>query len=63
MIWCITTLAVLALILAMTMLALPMRNLRLPRIRPARLLRGCAAATFLVVAVSLGLLAWSLAQL
>jgi hypothetical protein len=63
MIWCITTLAALALVLAMTMLALPMRSLRLPRIRPARLLRGCAAGTLLAVAVSLGLLAWSLAQL
>lgn len=61
MIWCITTLAALALALAMAVLALPMRNLRLPRIRPAHLLRGCVATMFLVVAVSLGLLAWSMA--
>ncbi|GEM_PF-3016359 len=63
MIWCITTLAALALVLAFTTLALPMRSLRFPRIRPAHLLRGCAAATLLAVAASLGPLAWSMAQL
>ncbi|GAB4444720.1 MAG: hypothetical protein OHK0015_46360 [Chloroflexi bacterium OHK40] len=61
MIWCITTLAALALVLALTILTLPVRSVRFPRIRPGSLLRGCTATMFLAIAVILGLVAWSVA--
>lgn len=59
MIWCSITLAALALVLALTILTLPVRSVRFPRIRPGSLIRGCAAAIFLAIAAMLGLIAWS----
>jgi len=58
MVWCMTTLALLSLSMALLTLNLPIRRLRLPRIRPGQLLRGCIASLLITIAVILALVAW-----
>lgn len=52
--WCLISMAACAAICGLAALVIRPSQVRLPRPRPTRLLRGCIATTFLLVALALG---------
>jgi fatty acid desaturase len=61
MIWCLTSAAVSALLLALAAMTARLPRLDPRRVRPARLLRGCLALLFLLIAAGLAGLTLTLA--
>ncbi len=60
MAWCFWSGAIVLALLGLSALVLDQRRVRLPRLSPLRLLRGCFAALLLLIAALLGSLAWVL---
>ncbi len=60
MIWCFLSGATVFALLGASALSFDPRRVRVPRLAPGRLLRGCLAASLLLIAALFACLAWVL---